>query len=60
MATENQQAKIIDVIEVKSVMCLYKTQTNIVKSNKRHAKVWIADLPEHMIHLNGDKFLGLR
>lgn len=21
-------------------------------------EVWIADMPEHMIHLNGDKFLG--
>jgi len=32
---------------------------------KRHSKdisweteVWIADFPEHMIHYNGDKFLG--
>lgn len=23
-------------------------------------KVWIADMPDHMIHLNGDKFLGPR
>lgn len=23
-------------------------------------EVWIADMPEHMIHLNGDKFLGPR
>ena len=23
-------------------------------------EVWIAELPEHMIHLNGDKFLGPR
>ena len=21
-------------------------------------EVWIADMPEHMIHLNGNKFLG--
>lgn len=21
-------------------------------------EVWIADMPDHMIHLNGDKFLG--
>lgn len=23
-------------------------------------EVWISDMPEHMIHLNGDKFLGPR
>ncbi|GAU76408.1 BsuBI/PstI family type II restriction endonuclease [Fusibacter sp. 3D3] len=23
-------------------------------------EVWIADMPEHMVHLNGDKFLGPR
>lgn len=23
-------------------------------------EVWIAELPEHMIHLNGDKFMGPR
>ena len=23
-------------------------------------EVWIADAPDHMIHLNGDKFLGPR
>jgi len=23
-------------------------------------EVWIADMPEHMIHLNGDKFIGPR
>lgn len=23
-------------------------------------EVWIAEMPEHMIHLNGDKFLGPR
>ena len=21
-------------------------------------EVWIADMPEHMIHINGDRFLG--
>jgi len=23
-------------------------------------EVWIAEMPDHMIHLNGDKFLGPR
>ena len=26
----------------------------------KKTEVWIADMPEHMIHLNGDKFLGPR
>ncbi len=37
------------------------------KSYKKHShklawetEVWIAEMPEHMIHLNGDKFLGPR
>ena len=25
-----------------------------------NAEVWIAEMPEHMIHLNGDEFLGPR
>ncbi|MCC8029531.1 MAG: hypothetical protein LIO75_07040 [Lachnospiraceae bacterium] len=23
-------------------------------------EVWIAEMPDHMIHLNGDKFMGPR
>ena len=23
-------------------------------------EVWMADMPDHMIHLNGDRFLGTR
>lgn len=23
-------------------------------------EVWLADMPDHMIHLNGDRFLGPR
>ncbi|MDM7522661.1 BsuBI/PstI family type II restriction endonuclease [Lactococcus lactis] len=23
-------------------------------------EVWLSELPEHMIHLNGDKFMGPR
>ena len=26
----------------------------------RETEVWISEMPEHMIHLNGDKFLGPR
>lgn len=38
LATENQQAIIIDVIEVKIGVYLYKTQTNKVKNNEEHAE----------------------
>ena len=38
MATENQQARIIDVIEVNSGMNSHKTQTNIVNNIKEHAE----------------------
>lgn len=40
LTTENQQAIINDVIEVKTGVYLYKTQTNIVKNSKGHAD-WI-------------------
>ena len=38
MATENLQAIINDVIDVKMGVYLRKTQTNTVKNNKEHAE----------------------
>ena len=38
MATENQQAKTNDVIEVKTGVYLHKTQTNIVKDSEEHTE----------------------
>ncbi len=38
MATENQQAIINDVIDIKMGVYLNKNQTNIVKNNKEHAE----------------------
>ena len=38
LATENQQAIINDVIDVKMGVYLHKTYTNIVKNNKEHAE----------------------
>ncbi len=38
LATENQQAIINDVIDVKMGVYLNKTQTKIVKNNKEHAE----------------------
>ena len=38
LATENQQAIINDVIDIKMGVYLYKTQTNIVKDNEEHAE----------------------
>jgi len=46
---------------------IFVTAFQNIKTYKRYAdslawetEVWIADMPEHMIHLNGDKFLGPR
>ena len=38
MAIENQQARINDVIEVKTGVYLHKTQMNIVNNNEGHAE----------------------
>lgn len=38
LATENQQAIINDVIEVKISVYLYENQTKIVKTNEEHAE----------------------
>lgn len=38
----------------------YKPFKKFSKSLAWETEVWIADMPDHMIHLNGDKFLGLR
>lgn len=44
---------------------MYVTAFRDVKTFKKYAnniawetEVWIAELPSHMIHYNGDKFLG--
>lgn len=36
----------------------FKTFKKFSESLAWGTEVWIADMPEHMIHLNGDKFLG--
>lgn len=38
----------------------FDTYKRFSKSLAWETEVWIADLPDHMIHLNGDKFLGPR
>lgn len=38
----------------------FKTFKNFSESLAWETEVWIADMPDHMIHLNGDKFLGPR
>ena len=35
-------------------------QDSFLRSLAWETEVWIADMPDHMIHLNGDKFLGPR
>lgn len=38
----------------------FKTFKKFSESLAWETEVWIADMPEHMIHLNGDRFLGPR
>ena len=38
----------------------FATYKKFADSLAWETEVWIADMPEHMIHLNGDKFLGPR
>ncbi len=38
----------------------FKTFKKFSETLAWETEVWIADLPDNMIHLNGDKFLGPR
>ena len=38
----------------------FKTYKKFAEELAWETEVWIADMPDHMIHLNGDKFLGPR
>ena len=38
----------------------FKTFKKFSESLAWDTEVWMADMPDHMIHLNGDRFLGLR
>ena len=38
----------------------FKTFKSFSEALAWETEIWIADLPDHMIHLNGDKFLGPR
>ncbi len=38
----------------------FKTYKRFSEALSWETEVWIAEMPEHMIHLNGDKFLGPR
>lgn len=38
----------------------FKTFKKFSESLAWETEVWIADMPEHMIHLNGDRFMGPR
>lgn len=38
----------------------FKTYKKFSESLAWETEVWIAEMPEHMIHLNGDRFLGPR
>lgn len=38
----------------------FKTYKKFASDLAWETEVWISELPEHMIHLDGDKFLGPR
>ncbi|MCK9344100.1 MAG: restriction endonuclease [Massilibacteroides sp.] len=38
----------------------FKTYKKFAESLAWETEVWLAEMPEHMIHLNGDKFMGPR
>lgn len=38
----------------------FKTYKKFSEELAWDTEVWIAEMPEHMIHLNGDKFMGPR
>lgn len=38
----------------------FKTFKKFSESLAWDTEVWVADMPDHMIHLNGDRFLGPR
>lgn len=38
----------------------FKTYRRFAESLAWETEVWIAEIPDHMIHMNGDKFLGPR
>lgn len=38
----------------------FKTYKRFSETLAWETEVWIAEMPEYMIHLNGDKFLGSR
>ena len=67
-ATEPKRIKEIEeMIENVSAGKIYVTAFLDFKTFKRFSEtlaweteVWIADMPDNMIHLNGDKFLGPR
>ena len=54
--TENVTAGMIFV----TAFLDFKTFKKFSESLAWETEVWIADMPDHMIHLNGDKFLGPR
>lgn len=38
----------------------FKTYKRFAEEFAWETEVWIAEIPEHMIHLNGDRFMGPR
>lgn len=43
-----------------TAFCDFKTYKKFAEELAWDTEVWIAEMPDHMIHLNGDKFMGPR
>ena len=57
LATENQQVRINDVIEVKNGVYLHITQINTVKNNEEHAE-YDSSLKSFVLTLNAEQPLS--
>ena len=57
----NQMTKNVDAGKIYVTAFLnLQTYKEFISQIAWETEVWISDMPDHMIHLNGDKFLGPR
>ena len=54
---DNQWIGIHDIITAFLFFFFYR---KFVKEIAWETEVWLAEMPEHMLHMNGDKFMGPR
>mgnify|MGYP003333164193 CR=1 FL=1 len=47
-------------MEMVSIQNNFKTYKKFADQIAWETEVWIAKMPDHMVHLNGDRFMGPR